>query len=448
MYSASSRVQALARVSEAWREEGVPHGFLRSVNSGAGIGRVDVLIPEASVAEAFAIASRELARCGYTTASGAALSDRILIGFADADWASAISLQAMSCVRWHTITLARKPGAVKVRDGIQIDIWASFASRVLVPLLAEGGGAAATLAAEPAVDHVDEQFLLARLSSLVGRRLSVEVLTRWRNPDSRVLDLLADRIRRAGSRTAWLGHPVNAATGLAASVFIRPRRYRRPSAPVIALVGPDGSGKGTVVTRLLGGEQGIFNGIIVRHWRPGILPAIRRWTRMGKRVHPTDLSPAPRRTPGRFQWLRAAYYWIDYMIGGWTLDRRDAALERLVVYDRCALDMTVDPVRFGLSSPLPGRLIWQLSPRPDAIILLRADPELVHLRKPELGADEIRAQYHAWSRLSEAGLPIVTVDASRSPMDVTNDVRRIIAGVCLRQHGFKAATTNATRQAD
>ena len=74
-----------------------------------------------------------------------------------------------------------------------------------------------------------------------------------------------------------------------------------------------------------------------------------------------------------------------------------------MVYDRCALDMLVDPLRFGLTNSAGVSLVRRLAPGPDLVVLLHDSVERIQARKNELEAAEIDRQQAAWLALAEKG---------------------------------------------
>jgi hypothetical protein len=129
----------------------------------------------------------------------------------------------------------------------------------------------------------------------------------------------------------------------------------------------------------------------------------------------TDEAVTPRRDPGPFHWARIGYYALDFLVGTRTLDRRAALRLRPVIYDRCGLDMAVDPARYGLRSSRGVRSLWLLARTPDSVVLLYDSPAVLFHRKPELARAEIHDQFGAWLALAEEDRIDVILPACASP---------------------------------
>lgn len=181
---------------------------------------------------------------------------------------------------------------------------------------------------------------------------------------------------------------------------------------LLALVGPDGVGKSTTLEALAALLQERGYRTVVRHWRPSVLPAISRVFRRGSPTAGAEGVP-PRREAGRLFWLRMAYYFIDFSLGYWIKDWPAVRRGEVVLYDRHAIDMLVDPVRYGLSSVRGAGPWWRLIPRPDCILLCFDAPARISERKAELDMHEIADLLQAWRICLDRGQidAILRIDA-------------------------------------
>ena len=235
------------------------------------------------------------------------------------------------------------------------------------------------------------------------------------------------------------GNPVRVFRTLASDAWRLSRRlFRHPPGGIIAIVGPDGVGKSSTVQKFLG-ERGIarlfnvINGTALRHWRPGLLPPLGSF--VGRQGANPGVPQPPRRTPGRFQAFRLAYYWIDFVLGHLLRDRLQTIRSCLLVYDRCALDTAVDPVRYGLRSARGTMLLWKLIPKPKPVVLLYDTPERIVARKAELGEEEVAGQLKTWLRLTEQGHVDAIIRVDAQPEEIARRIQDLLVDEFIRMNG-------------
>jgi hypothetical protein len=210
-------------------------------------------------------------------------------------------------------------------------------------------------------------------------------------------------------------HPISSLVNVLRNLRRRACLYIKNAPPVIAVVGPDGVGKSTTIriTSEWLGRCGLDVG--VKHWRPGLLPSLASFT--GRKNPQPDMPVAPRREKGGMNAIRLFYYWLDFVLGHWLKERYplESGEFHLIIYDRCALDMSVDPLRYGLSSSKGAMLLYKLIPKPDLTIHLRDTPERIFKRKPELEPEEIRSQLTKWEKHRMTGYVDTVIDVTDLP---------------------------------
>ncbi|SFD91554.1 hypothetical protein [Nitrosomonas sp. Nm166] len=213
--------------------------------------------------------------------------------------------------------------------------------------------------------------------------------------------------------------------------FFRLSRFVRPSGTVIAILGVDGAGKSTVINAILSAlNAATHNAVVVQHLRPTLLPPLARLK--GKQhVHTGPvLEPHGSKPSGKLGSLfRLAYLTLDYLIGYWLWTRPKIAKQpTVVIFDRYAYDMALDPRRFriGLSSRVAG---WfaALAPKPDLIICLHGNPEVIVARKQELPLEETRRQVDALRDFASRE-PRAVLISTDSSIEETRD--RILQSLC------------------
>ncbi len=169
----------------------------------------------------------------------------------------------------------------------------------------------------------------------------------------------------------------------------------------IAVLGPDGSGKSTVLGWIEEALAPAYGADVRKtHKRPARLPklsAIKRKLGLSKAKRGLDAKPVKGHhpydlpMPGRFvSFVRLTAFALDYAIDGAL---RNFGRPRLFLYDRCVDDLLIDPRRYRLNLP-QWFLRMMLAPvrRPDVMFLLIGDPVHIASRKSEQTIDEVRRQ--------------------------------------------------------
>lgn len=228
--------------------------------------------------------------------------------------------------------------------------------------------------------------------------------------------IAADEIDWGTMRTALLGThrlgPVETVRETARHIV----RAARPTGLVVSVLGPDGSGKTTLVQVLAAGlPNTFFAPVQVFKFRPDVT------RRIVPGVNSTPHARSPRSVPVSI--LKLGFYAGDWWIGWLWLLRPATQHGSLIVFDRDFSDILVDQRRYLVRGV--GRLASvcrRLIPRPAVSYVLDADPEVVHARKPELGTGELARQRAAYRHLSERDSRVRLVDADRAPAEVHNEV--------------------------
>ncbi len=163
----------------------------------------------------------------------------------------------------------------------------------------------------------------------------------------------------------------------------------------IALLGPDGVGKSSLIDAIRTHTEDVFTTCEVFHWRPMAL--FRR--KHGEST--TDPHDKPVRSSVRSV-LHLISHLLDYWVGYWVHVRPIVAGSGLVIFDRYFHDVLADPRRYRYGGPKWAlRVMEPFIPKPDLVLILDANEKTILRRKQELGGKEIarqRAVYRGLAR--------------------------------------------------
>lgn len=348
--------------------------------------------------------------------------------------------------QWSAVCLAVEPVVDKKNKEFKIDVWASFIKRILLQIL---GGNTQKFIDKPyelALNEEEVPIIAIQLKKLLGNDLADKFIKSILNANLAAIKQLVKTVRKKLFFSELLHHPHRFFLGLCKWFFREIQHYLSPPCiPIIAIVGTDGVGKTTVINQICKSIKQVLPvpEVYVKHWRPNLLPNIRNiFSRKRMYSYNDTGSIQPRRRPGYFLILRLLYYYLDFLLGGYFLDRKSSAHLNLIIYDRCALDMYVDPVRFGLSSNHGMQLFWRLIPKPDAVIFLYDDPENIVRRKAELSVKEIERQQTEWFKLYENGWVTHALKVEGTPVEVAQKLDNIFIDTFIQKHASKNKQVN------
>jgi len=194
-------------------------------------------------------------------------------------------------------------------------------------------------------------------------------------------------------------------------------RVRRPTGLFVVFLGPDGSGKSSVIEQITQTMLPAFRRSEYFHLRPSRGSGANQKTAVVTDPH----GQASRGFLGST--AKLIYLVGDYTLGYLLKVRWLLVRSSLVVFDRYYHDLLVDPIRYRHRGPLwLVRFIGKLVPKPDLLILLDAPAEVLQERKQEVPYEETSRQRDAYRKLVASFPNGVIVDASRPLPEVVNSV--------------------------
>jgi thymidylate kinase len=194
-----------------------------------------------------------------------------------------------------------------------------------------------------------------------------------------------------------------------------------PPAPMVAVMGPDGSGKSSVL-RAAEEELGkTLHQLKLYHWYP-------RFFEFAQIQRGPVLDPHGRVPRGSFiSVAKLLFMAIDWNLSYWLRLTHLRAKNTVIIFDRYYLDLVVDPMRYRFRGPKwLVKAIGKLILKPDVCILLDAPAEVLQARKQEVTAEESVRQREAYRQIVGKMKNGIIIDASRPLPEVVSAFNGVI----------------------
>ena len=189
------------------------------------------------------------------------------------------------------------------------------------------------------------------------------------------------------------------------------RNWISPPALFVAVMGPDGSGKSSVIAEYMRAVGPAFAGTACFHLRPRLL----RGSSDGRTDNTDPHGQIPR--GALMSAAKLLFLWADYLLGYCLRVRPLLVRSTLVVFDRYYQDLLIDARRFRYGGPRwLARLVAKLIPMPDLMLVLDAPAHLLQARKQEVSAQESARQAEAYRAMANSPAlreRAILVDAAR-----------------------------------
>lgn len=216
-----------------------------------------------------------------------------------------------------------------------------------------------------------------------------------------------------------------------------------PPFPWIAFLGPDGSGKSTVIERVTEGLAKRRLKVKMIHWSPRIL-------RPGIDLEGGIVSDPHGSQPRSYlvSLLKPLFLIVEWFVAWPWFLRHPRAKDRFLFSDRYYSDLLIDPQRYRYGASRAWARFWfRFLPKPDRVIVLTGDPEVIHARKREVPLEELKRQIGDYTRFAgDCGANAVEIDASRPLEEVVARAMANVLGECREGFTYSERSRSATKE--
>ena len=189
-----------------------------------------------------------------------------------------------------------------------------------------------------------------------------------------------------------------------------------PTGLAICFLGPDGSGKSTVIQTL--NERDLpFRKIKSFHLKLSF----------SNNKNNIDVKNPQNQSAykGVLSYMKLAFFALEYIFGYFKV-RYFKTMSSLVIFDRYYDDIFVDPKRYRYGgSTFFARIIRFIIPKNNVSFVLSANPQVILSRKKEVSRKELKRQLLLYRKLADS-YNYNFIDVNRDIADIVDDIERII----------------------
>jgi len=206
--------------------------------------------------------------------------------------------------------------------------------------------------------------------------------------------------------------------GITGEFLRRVRRVLFPTGFSVVFLGPDGSGKSSVIDAVSTSLAPAFRKQATYHLRPFVFRA--RTESNGQPVTNPHASP---KYGLIISVIKLFYLWLDYTVGFLISVHWKKIFSTLVIFDRYFHDILIDPLRFRYGGPSwLAALLVRAIPKPDAVLFLNVPADIIQRRKSEISRQECEQQTKDYIALAKNTKKSLVVDAGKPLNDVVKEV--------------------------
>lgn len=194
------------------------------------------------------------------------------------------------------------------------------------------------------------------------------------------------------------------------------KRILNPTGFSIAVLGPDGAGKSTVINKVMA----IY------------LPFRRKDYFHLKPLYPKGISSTvedPHQFPPYSKlksYIKLLYFIYQYNFG-WIKNIVSLKIRSsLIIFDRYYDDLLVDNKRYRYGGNIAvAKVVKFLIPKPDLYFILTTDAKVIYERKQEVPFKELERQIEGYRALAD-GKKYFNIDVNRTPEEIVKEITQII----------------------
>ncbi len=414
------------RVIDLTKEAGIPFAVLGDVQGNLERGfftDIDVLIAEESLGKVWSFLTERLSKEGYILFNTVANEYCHQLYWRHPGSAKVLHVDLLPHLTYRGLPylqISLEGASIDASCGFPVVAEADLALYIILRQILWNGAVASRhtqLVAKAIRGHSGSMF--GRLREAVGSRLAGDILDALVRGTTGPFTM----VRRRFLVRAFSRHPLTSIRNVSRHFRMLARRFRERPGVVVALLGSDGSGK-TSVGNLLSESQNALMPVVRCHLFPGWLPL------GGRGVSASHAVENPHGTPTRTlltSMLKLAVWYLEFTVG-WII-RLWRPLEQgsMVLFDRYAYDILVDPRRYRYGGPAwLARAFARAVPRPDLVIALDAPARTMIGRKKEISYEELEHQRTAYAELVGSLENGRVVDADQPLEDVVTAVEGVV----------------------
>lgn len=207
---------------------------------------------------------------------------------------------------------------------------------------------------------------------------------------------MTKQLRKGLFKQRLKAQPLQTITKKISHWYVELKWHLVPPMPTVAFLGPDGSGKSSVINGVKAQLKQMRLHSRSLHWRPY---GIKGREDLGQSVADPHAAK-PRGLVTSVMKLGMLFY--DWWLASLTVLRHARSKISVVICDRYYDDLLVDPIRYRYGGPSwLARVVFKLMPKPDQVFILTGDAEVIHPRKQEVTFEELSGQLERYEDLAK-----------------------------------------------